>query len=74
MKLQYIAQASLRHAMNSRNASDWLAAVSSRLQRQWPTIDPVRLDDVALELWRDERLRALMPEQAAEDWLQPVCQ
>jgi hypothetical protein len=53
-------------------ASDWLAAMSARLQQQWPTIDPQRLDDLALDLWRDERLRSMPPERAADDWLRPV--
>jgi hypothetical protein len=53
-------------------ASRWLAAISARLQQRWPTIDPMRLDDVALDLWRDERLRAMRPEQAADEWLKPV--
>ncbi len=55
--------------MSSR---DWLRAMSERLQQQWPTIDPQRLDDLALDLWRDERLRALPAPEAAELWLQPV--
>lgn len=54
------------------SASDWLASMSARLQKQWPTIDPQRLDDLALDLWRDERLRAMPPERAAEEWLAPV--
>ena len=50
----------------------WLAAVSARLQQQWPRIDPAQLDELALDLWRDEKLRAMEPERAAEDWLRPV--
>ena len=53
-------------------ASDWLVSMSASLQRQWPTIDPTRLDDLALDLWRDERVRALPPDRAAEEWLRPV--
>lgn len=53
-------------------ASDWLRAMSERLQQRWPTIDPQRLDDLALDLWRDERLRAMPAHEAAEVWLQPV--
>jgi hypothetical protein len=56
----------------STPASTWLRAMSERLQQQWPTIDPQRLDDLALDLWRDERLRALPARDAAEVWLQPV--
>ncbi len=54
------------------SSRDWLRAVSERLQQQWPSIDPQRLDDLALDLSRDERLRALPARDAAEVWLQPV--
>jgi len=47
----------------------WIAACSARLQQQWPSIDPTRLDDCALDLFRDEKLRALEPEAAALEWL-----
>jgi hypothetical protein len=50
----------------------WLHRVATRLQAQWPTVDPLQLDDVALDLWRDERLRAMQPEEAAVAWLRPV--
>ena len=53
-------------------ASEWLSAMSARLQQQWPTIDPTRLDDPAFDLWRAKKLRALPPEQAADEWLRPV--
>jgi hypothetical protein len=46
--------------------------MSARLQQQWPTIDPTRLDDLALDLWRDEKLRSMLPERAADEWLRPV--
>ena len=47
----------------------WIARCSARLLQHWPTIDPTRLDDVALELRKDEELRALEPEEAALTWL-----
>lgn len=53
-------------------AAEWLATMSARLQQQWPTIDPMRLDDLAVDLWRDEALRGMPPERAAEEWLRPV--
>jgi hypothetical protein len=52
--------------------SDWIETVSARLQRQWPSLDPQRMDDVALALWRDENLRAMDPDQAADKWLTPA--
>ncbi len=53
-------------------AGVWFAAVSAHLQRRWPTIDPQRLDDLAVDLSRDPVLRNLPPEKAAEVWLQPI--
>lgn len=53
-------------------ASIWLRTMSERLQQQWPSIDPQRLDDLALDLWRDERLRTLSAPEAADVWLRPV--
>ena len=47
----------------------WIAACSHRLQRQWRTVDPDTLEDVASELWGDERLLALDPVEAAAEWL-----
>jgi hypothetical protein len=35
----------------------------------WHTVDPLELGDVARDLWRDERLRAVPPEAAALEWL-----
>jgi hypothetical protein len=56
--------------MEKLPAGTWIAACSARLQQQWKTIDQTRLDDLAQDLWRDERLRAMEPVAAAVDWLQ----
>ena len=50
----------------------WIAACAHRLQQQWRTVDPLQLEEVAAELWRDERLRSLPPDAAAVVWLGPV--
>ena len=50
----------------------WIDACAHRLQRQWRTVDPAQLEEVAAGLWADERLRAMAPAQAAVDWLRPV--
>lgn len=54
------------------SAREWIARCSQRLQEHWRTIDPERLDDVASDLWADERLRRMDPAAAAEEWLRPV--
>ncbi len=50
----------------------WVAACSHRLQRQWPSIDPQQVEELAASLWQDERLRRLEPTDAAAEWLQPI--
>jgi hypothetical protein len=58
--------------MENVSAVLWIAACAHRLQQQWHTIDPLVLEDVAWDLWRDERLRAMPPAEAAVDWLKPI--
>jgi hypothetical protein len=50
----------------------WIAACAHRLQQQWHTVDPLELEDVARDLWRDERLRSMPPDLAAVEWLKPL--
>ena len=50
----------------------WIAQCARRLREQWPRVELVLLEEIALELWRDERLRALSGEQAATEWLAPL--
>ena len=53
-------------------ADVWIAACAHELHRRWRTIDPEQLDELAADLWRDERLRAMPPATAATEWLAPV--
>jgi hypothetical protein len=50
----------------------WVSQCARRLREQWPRVELVLLEEIALELWRDERLRALSGEQAATEWLAPL--
>lgn len=56
----------------SVRANEWMDVMSKRLQQQWPSVDPARLDDVAADLWANEALRAMDPGSAADAWLSPV--
>ncbi len=58
--------------MDALPAHIWIAACAHQLQQQWRTVDPVQLEDLAGDLWRDERLRTLGPDEAARVWLEPV--
>lgn len=50
----------------------WIAACAHRLQQRWRTVDPKVLEEVADDIWRDQRLRAMTPAAAALEWLKPV--
>lgn len=53
-------------------ATLWIAVCAHRLQQQWHTVDPLELEEVARDLWRDARLRSMSPEAAAVEWLKPI--
>jgi len=55
--------------MEELHAVEWVERCSQRLQRQWRTVDPRELDDVAVELWATDGLRQMTPELAAVEWL-----
>ena len=46
-------------------AEIWIAACAHALQRHWRTVDPEQLEELARDLWRDERLRGMSPNEAA---------
>ncbi|WP_093161693.1 hypothetical protein [Variovorax sp. YR216] len=58
--------------MNPISAETWIAACAHQLQRQWKTVDPEQLEEVAADLWMDDRLRGMSPSDAAREWLSPV--
>jgi len=58
--------------MENMPATLWIAACAYRLQQQWHSVDLLELEEVARELWRDARLRAMWPDEAAAQWLLPV--
>ena len=50
----------------------WIEACAHRLQMHWRTVDPLELEAVAAEIWRDPSLRSMAPRAAATQWLQPM--
>ncbi len=50
-------------------AGEWIDRCAARLQAHWRSVEPARLDDLAVELWNDPRWNALEPEAAAVEWL-----
>lgn len=55
-------------------AEIWIDAVAHRLHRHWRTVDAEQLEEVAADLWRDERLREMSPTEAATAWLGPLAE
>jgi hypothetical protein len=47
----------------------WVAQCARRLRQHWRTIDVASLEEVAGDLYRDERMRRLPPADAATAWL-----
>jgi hypothetical protein len=58
--------------MDSQPDPEWLAACAHGLQRHWRTVEPDFLQEVARDLWRNEKLRTMPPLEAAQKWLEPV--
>ena len=58
--------------MENIPATLWIAACAHRLRQRWHTVDALELEDVARTLRRDARLRAMLPDEAANDWLRPL--
>lgn len=50
-------------------AGEWIERCAARLHQQWRSVEPARLDDLAVELWSDARWNTLAPERAAVEWL-----
>ena len=58
--------------MENIPATLWIAACAHRLRQRWHSVDVFELEDIARTLRRDARLRAMLPEEAADDWLRPL--
>ena len=58
--------------MSDLTPSQWIAQCAERLQLRWRTVEPALLEEAAVEVWRDAKLRGLAPAEAAAKWLQPV--
>lgn len=67
MQSQYYAD------METLLPSQWIARCAARLRERWRTAATVDLESAAVEVWRDEKLRELAPEDAAIAWLAPIC-
>lgn len=55
--------------MERLSPQEWVALAAHRLSRRWRHVDAEQLDEVAADLYRDEKLRSLEPTAAADNWL-----
>lgn len=58
--------------METLTPSKWIAACAQRLHERWHTVDTGQLEEVAMGIWQDARLRSMEPAAAAALWLLPV--
>ena len=52
--------------------TQWITECAARLHERWRTVEPAQLEEVAVGLWQDEKLRSLPPSEAAQMWLTPI--
>jgi hypothetical protein len=52
-------------AVDAIREREWVAQCARRLRQHWRTIDLASLEEVARELYRDERMRFMSPADAA---------
>lgn len=58
--------------MDTLTPSKWIAACAERLHERWRTLEAAQLEEVAVGIWQDARLRTMEPAEAAAVWLLPV--
>jgi len=49
--------------------TEWVARCSARLHAQWPRLHRQQRDEVARDLWNDQRWQHREPEVAVVEWL-----
>ena len=49
--------------------NEWIARCSARLHAQWPRLQREQRDEVAMDLWHDQRWQQSEPEVAVVEWL-----
>ena len=55
--------------MDAMKEREWVAQCARRLRQHWRTIDLASLEEVAHDLYRDQRMRIMSPAGAAAAWL-----
>jgi hypothetical protein len=58
--------------MQQLRPTQWIVQCAQQLQERWHSVDHAQLEEVAVDIWKDERLRVLEPAEAATAWLAPI--
>lgn len=58
--------------MDDLTPTQWISKCAERLHKRWQTVEAAQLEEVAVSIWQDAKMRALEPGQAAAVWLKPV--
>ena len=66
---QYCIKSQSFVAGANMETSEWVARCSARLHAQWPRLQREQRDEVARDLWNDERWQGREPEVAVVEWL-----
>lgn len=58
--------------MDEMTPSQWIAKCGEKLHERWHTVETAQLEEVAVAIWQDAKLRSMPPEEAAAVWLRPI--
>lgn len=58
--------------MEALRPTEWIIKCAERLHDRWHTVEPAQLEEVAVDIWKNDHLRSMGPEAAAAFWLTPV--
>ncbi len=65
----YTVQNNRLYGQSVMETNEWVARCSARLHAQWPRLQREQRDEVARDLWNDERWQRTEPEVAVVEWL-----
>jgi hypothetical protein len=52
--------------------TQWISQCAETLHQRWHTVDAAQLEEVAVDIWKDPKLRDMPPAEAALLWLSPI--
>lgn len=58
--------------MDALRPTEWIAKCAERLHDRWHTVEPAQLEEVAVDIWKNDYLRSMGPVEAAAFYAYPV--